>query len=95
MNKKRLDKVLFIWDKIKSVPSTGNYWVMIGLALGSEALRRSGNWALMLILLCIFIFELFKLFHYELGNQDKMELKDIRRAETIYNLLERDDDDSD
>jgi len=65
----------------------------MGLAICSAILNYYGNSILRFIIIGIFIFELAKLLYYEFSNQDKLELKDIRRAETIYQLLEEQEDD--
>ena len=92
MSSKRKQNILFLWDKLKTVPSNGKYWVLMGLILTSVFLFYFNFDFFGYIMVIIFSFELLKYFYYEVSSQDKLDDKDMRRAEKLYDLMNEDDD---
>ena len=84
-------RILFIWDKLKTTPSTGKYFVFIGLCISSEVLLNLGNIYLAFVLLLILVFEILKYLWFLAKPIEVIDIKDIERAKRIYDLLEEDE----
>ena len=91
MSSKKRQNILFIWDKLKTIPTNGKYWVMMGLALSSEWFNVLGNQPLRFLMLLILGMELINHIYYEFSSQTKLDYKDMKRAENLYFLMEEED----
>jgi len=88
MSAGKRQNLLFIWDKLKTVPDNGRYWVLIGLAIGSEILNIMNSQILRFVILVIFVFELMRHIHFLTKREELIDEKDIKRAKKIFKLLE-------